>query len=44
MKSYLPFFLSIVLLCSCKQNYVEEKKLSSFLENLKPIGIGGQTN
>ena len=30
MKSYLPFFLSIVLLCSCKQNYVEEKKLSSF--------------
>ena len=30
MKSYLPFFLSIILLCSCKQNYVEEKKLSSF--------------
>ena len=30
MKSYLPFFLSVVLLCSCKQNYVEEKKLSSF--------------
>ena len=29
MKSYLPFFLSVVLLCSCKQNYVEEKKLSS---------------
>ena len=30
MKSYLAFFLSIVLLFSCKQNYVEEKKLSSF--------------
>ena len=30
MKSYLPFFLSIILLSSCKQNYVEEKKLSSF--------------
>ena len=30
MKFYLPFFLSVVLLCSCKQNYVEEKKLSSF--------------
>ena len=30
MKSYLPIFLSVVLLCSCKQNYVEEKKLSTF--------------
>ena len=29
MKSYLPFFL-LILLFSCKQNYVEEKKLSSF--------------
>ncbi len=35
MKSYLPFFLSVVLLCSCKQNYVEEKKLSSFPSKFK---------
>ena len=30
MKFYLSFFLSILLLGSCKQNYVEEKKPSSF--------------
>ena len=35
MKSYIPFMLSIVLLCSCKQNYVEEKKLSSFSGKFK---------
>ena len=35
MKSYLPFFLLIILLSSCKQNYVEEKKLSSFTGKFK---------
>ena len=35
MKSYLPLFLLIILLSTCKQNYVEEKKLSSFSGKFK---------
>ena len=35
MKSYLPFFLLIIIISSCKQNYVEEKKLSSFAGKFK---------